>query len=53
MAQLGNRVGWGIGRYSARAHPFLQQTSGQIFEDDENGFSSTSVISLQHEPYIE
>ena len=34
-AQLGNRVGRGIGRYS------VHQTSGQIFKDDKNGFSST------------
>jgi hypothetical protein len=53
MAQLGNRVGWGIEHFSFRPHPFLQQTLGQIFKDDENGFSSTSVICLHHEPYIE
>jgi hypothetical protein len=25
-------------------HPFLQQASGEIFEDDVNGFSSTADI---------
>jgi hypothetical protein len=41
MDQLGNVVA-----YSARPHRFLQQASGQIFNDDVNGLSSTSDNSF-------
>ncbi len=30
------------------AHPFLQQASGQVFEDDVNGFYSTLDICFLH-----
>jgi hypothetical protein len=33
-------------RYSARPYLFIQQTFGQIFKDDVNGFSSFSYILL-------
>ncbi len=36
----------GVRRYSACLHPFLHQTSVQIFKDDVNGFSSASDISF-------
>jgi hypothetical protein len=29
---------------SPAPHPFIKQTSGQIFKDDVNGFSSTSIF---------
>jgi hypothetical protein len=49
--KLGGGEGWG--RYSARPHSFLQQTSGQIFKDDMSGFPSNSdkplIYSLIYE----
>jgi hypothetical protein len=43
--QLGKRVvvRGGVSPPPPR-HPFLQQASGKIFEDDMNGFSSTADI---------
>jgi hypothetical protein len=40
----GSDTGWR--RYFARFYPFLQHTSGQIFEDDMNCFSSILDISF-------
>ncbi len=43
--QLGNRVVVrGEVFLHPPPHPFLQQASGEIFEDDMNGFSSTADI---------
>jgi hypothetical protein len=43
--QLGNRLGMrGECVTPPVPHPFLQQASGQLFEDDVDGFSSTSEI---------
>jgi hypothetical protein len=33
---------WYGGSVTPSPHPYLQQASGQIFQDDVNGFSSTS-----------
>jgi hypothetical protein len=54
--QLGNRLvvkGGCRGRhYSARPPPLsTEQAPGQIFEDDVNGFSSTSVICFMSQTY--
>jgi hypothetical protein len=42
--QLGNRVAVRGKAFLHPPHPFLQQASGEIFEDDVNGFSSTADI---------
>jgi hypothetical protein len=55
MYQLGNRVvAWEKGVTPPAPHNFLsfyKQASGQMFKDDVNGFSSTTIICFMAYEY--